>query len=238
VRKLTSDSRRPFSGGGSIPLEAQRLGLRVDASDLNPVAVLIGKALVELPPKFSGRKPVHPDLQANVHIKSWNGAQGLAEDVRAYAEWMNAEAKSRIGAMYPDVTVPSALGGGTATVITWLWGRTITCPNPACKSTMPLLNSLAVSRKLGKETWLSAEPDRPSKLVRFSIKKSLGCPPEASVNRRGATCLVCHSAVPLTHVAKLRFPVTSVHSSYAPLPKDLASVSTSQQTTSRNGWLK
>jgi putative DNA methylase len=190
----------PFSGGGSIPLEAQRLGLRVDASDLNPVAVLIGKALVELPPKFSGRKPVHPDLQANVHIKSWNGAQGLAEDVRAYAEWMNAEAKSRIGAMYPDVTVPSALGGGTATVITWLWGRTITCPNPACKSTMPLLNSLAVSRKLGKETWLSAEPDRPSKLVRFSIKKSLGCPPEASVNRRGATCLVCHSAVPLTHV--------------------------------------
>jgi hypothetical protein len=87
----------PFSGGGSIPLEAQRLGLRVDASDLNPVAVLIGKALVELPPKFSGRKPVHPDLQPNVNIKSWNGAQGLAEDVRAYAQWMNEEAKSRIG---------------------------------------------------------------------------------------------------------------------------------------------
>jgi len=190
----------PFSGGGSISLEAQRLGLRVDSSDLNPVAVLIGKALVELPPKFAGEQPVHPDLQANVSIKSWAGAQGLAEDVRAYALWMNAEAKSRIGKLYPDVAVPADRGGGTATVITWLWARTITCPNPACKATMPLLNSFAVSRKRGREAWLRAEPDRSSKSVRFFVDNGPGCPPEGTVNRRGATCLVCHSTVPLAEV--------------------------------------
>ena len=190
----------PFSGGGSIPLEAQRLGLRVDASDLNPVAVLIGKALVELPPKFSGRKPAHPDLQANANIKSWTGAQGLAEDVRAYAQWMNEEAKQRIGTLYPDVVLPKELGHAKAAVIAWLWVRTITCPNPACKSRMPLLNSFALSRKKGRESWLHAEPDRVARSVSFSIKRGSGCPREGTVNRGGATCLVCHSTIPLAEV--------------------------------------
>lgn len=190
----------PFSGGGSIPLEAQRLGLRVDASDLNPVAVLIGKALVELPPKFSGKKPVHPELQPTVNIKSWSGAQGLAEDVRAYAHWMNQEAKTRIGDLFPAVTVPPERGGGTATVMTWLWARTITCPNPACKSTMPLLNSFAVSRKRSQVTWLDAEPDRGARSVSFSLSSGPGCPPEGTVGRRGATCLVCGESIPLAQV--------------------------------------
>jgi len=190
----------PFSGGGSIPLEAQRLGLRVDASDLNPVAVLIGKALVELPPKFSGRKPVHPDLQANVHIKAWNGAQGLADDVRAYAQWMNEEAKNRIGDLFPDVTLPPDRGVGTATVMTWLWARTITCPNPACKATMPLLNSFAVSRKRGQVTWLDAKPNRSARSVSFSLSSGPGCPSEGTVGRRGATCLVCGESIPLALV--------------------------------------
>jgi putative DNA methylase len=192
----------PFSGGGSIPLEAQRLGLRVDASDLNPVAVLINKALVELPPKFPGRTPVHPDLQASLNIQSWTGAQGLAADVRAYARWMNDEAKSKIGKLYPDVTVPGGRGSQRATVITWLWARTITCPNPACKSTMPLLNSFAVSRKRGREAWLRAEPDRSSRAVSFSVDHGPGCPPDGTVNRRGATCLVCHTTIPLAEVRK------------------------------------
>lgn len=192
----------PFSGGGSIPLEAQRLGLPVDASDLNPVAVLIAKALVELPPKFSGRPPIHPDLQANMHIRSWEGAQGLAEDVRAYARWMNDEARNRIGKLYPDVAVPGGRSGERATVITWLWARTITCPNPACKSTMPLLNSFAVSRKRGREAWLRAEPDRTSRSVTFAIEHGPGCPPDGTVNRRGATCLVCATTIPLAEVRK------------------------------------
>ena len=190
----------PFCGGGSIPLEAQRLGLRVDSSDLNPIAVLKTKGLVELPPKFSGRNPVHPDLQSNVNIKSWNGAQGLAEDVRAYAQWMNAEAKDRIGELYPEVAVPAGKGGGMATVITWLWARTFTCPNPACKSTTPLLNSFVLSRKSGRESWLFAEPDRSAQSVSFSIRTGPGCPREGNVNRRGATCLVCRSTTPLADV--------------------------------------
>ena len=190
----------PFCGGGSIPLEAQRLGLRVDASDLNPVAVLITKALVELPPKFSDRKPVHPNLQSNINIKTWKGAQGLAEDVRAYAEWMNSEAKSRVGKLYPDVVLPLAQGNGSAKVIAWIWGRTVTCPNPACISTMPLLNSYAISRRRGHEAWLRAEPDRSLRLVRFSIERGPGCPSGGTVSRKGATCLVCQSAVPLAQV--------------------------------------
>lgn len=192
----------PFAGGGSIPLEAQRLGLSVDASDLNPVPLLINKALVELPPKFSGRKPIHPDLQANLHIQSWNGAHGLAADVRAYAGWMNEEAKARIGKLYPDVAVPGGRDCERATVITWLWARTVTCPNPACKSTMPLLNSFAVSRKSGREVWLRAEPDPASRSVAFAVETGPGCPSDGTVNRRGATCLVCHTTIPLAEVRK------------------------------------
>ena len=190
----------PFAGGGSIPLEAQRLGLSVDASDLNPVAVLINKALVELPPKFSGHRPIHPDLQARLNIQSWTGAQGLAADVRAYASWMNDEAKSKIGKLYPDVAVPEGRRGERATVITWLWARTITCPNPACKATMPLLNSFAVSRKSGREAWLRAHPDRAQRAVTFTVEHGSGCPPDGTVGRRGATCLVCSTTFPLAEV--------------------------------------
>jgi putative DNA methylase len=118
----------PFAGGGTIPLEAQRLGLEVHASDLNPVAVLINKALVEIPAKFARRPPVSPNL-ADGRIGVWEGAAGLAADVRAYGEWMRDEAKRRIAAHYPQVTLED---GTTTTVIAWIWARTVTCPNPVC----------------------------------------------------------------------------------------------------------
>ncbi|RLB81243.1 MAG: hypothetical protein DRH15_06875, partial [Deltaproteobacteria bacterium] len=118
----------PFCGGGSIPLEAQRLGLKAYASDLNPVAVLITKALIEIPPKFAGKPPVHPGAQSSSH---WEGARGLAEDVRYYGQWMRDEAEKRIGHLYPKVRLPKEQGGGQATVIAWLWARTVRCPNPA-----------------------------------------------------------------------------------------------------------
>ncbi len=104
----------PFCGGGSIPLEAQRLGLKAYASDLNPVAVLITKAMIEIPPKFAGRPPVHPRAQTSSH---WHGAKGLAEDVRYYGRWMRDEAEKRIGHLYPKVKLPEEYGGGEATVI-------------------------------------------------------------------------------------------------------------------------
>ena len=132
----------PFAGGGSIPLEAQRLGLDACARDLNPVAVLINKALIEIPPKWAGRSPIFPD--AADEAMAWPRATGLAEDVLRYGRWMRDEAQKRIGKLYPKVTVD----GAEATVIAWIWARTITCPNPACRSTMPLAGSFCWVRSL------------------------------------------------------------------------------------------
>ncbi len=115
----------PFCGGGSIPLEAQRLGLEAHGSDLNPVAVMITKALIELPPKFAGDPPVNPESRKTVDLSAWRVAQGLAADVRHYGAWMRERAKERIGHLYPT-------GPDGETVIAWLWARTVRCPNPAC----------------------------------------------------------------------------------------------------------
>jgi len=136
----------PFCGGGSIPLEAQRLGLEAHGSDLNPVAVLITKALIEIPPKFAGQPPVNPEARQNMQKKiegqDWPGASGLAEDVRYYGKWMRDEAEKRIGHLYPKAKLPD---GSEATVIAWLWARTVKCPNPACGAMMPLVRSFALS---------------------------------------------------------------------------------------------
>ena len=137
----------PFAGGGSIPLEAQRLGLEAHASDLNPVAVLINKALIEIPPKFAGQPPINPEARKALVDGDWHGARGLADDVRYYGKWMRNEAERRIGHLYPKVTLPKEYGGGEATVIAWLWARTVMCPNPACGAQMPLIRSFELSKK-------------------------------------------------------------------------------------------
>jgi putative DNA methylase len=145
----------PFSGGGSIPLEAQRLGLRAYGSDLNPVAVLIGKALVEIPPKFAGRAPVNPESRTQgAKGGAWQGrgAQGLAEDVRHYGKWMRDEAAKRIGHLYPQAMLPD---GSKATVIAWLWARTVRSPDPAAHGAMvPLVSSFLLSSKEEKKAWV------------------------------------------------------------------------------------
>ncbi len=190
----------PFCGGGSIPLEAQRLGLEAHASDLNPVAVLITKAQIEIPPKFAGRPPVHPVKDHKLLQHEWRGAQGLAEDVRYYGQWMRDEAEKRIGHLYPKVKLPKEQGGGEATVIAWLWARTVKCPNPACGGIMPLVRSFALSTKKGKQAWVEPVIDRKAKTVRFEMETGDGAPPDGTVNRRGARCLVCNESVPLDHV--------------------------------------
>ncbi|MCD8326377.1 MAG: DUF1156 domain-containing protein [Lachnospiraceae bacterium] len=144
----------PFAGGGAIPLEAQRLGLEAHAHDLNPVAVMINKAMIEIPPRFAGMPPVNPDARVSSTIEGWERAQGLAEDVRYYGEWMKQEAFKRIGHLYPKVKVPREQGGGEATVIAWIWARTVKCPNPACGCEMPLISSYILSKKKGKEAWV------------------------------------------------------------------------------------
>ena len=140
----------PFAGGGSIPLEAQRLGCRAEASDLNPLAVLINKALIDIPPRFRGRPPVHPGAADQ---PGYRGAEGLAEDVRFYGRWMRDEAERRIGHLYPKVKAP---GGTEHTVIAWKWARTVTSPNPANPIEVPLVNSWWLSKKKGKEAWVRA----------------------------------------------------------------------------------
>ena len=118
----------PFSGGGSIPLEAQRLGLPAYGSDLNPVAVMIGKAMIEIPPKFKDMPPIHPGIKDRSFYRN---AEGLAEDVKYYGEWMREKALERIGHLYPQVDLPKEYGGGKATVIAWIWARTVPSPDPA-----------------------------------------------------------------------------------------------------------
>ena len=149
----------PFAGGGAIPLEAQRLGLEAHAHDLNPVAVMINKAMIEIPPKFAGQAPVNPESRAPIDGSSgWTGAKGLAEDVRYYGEWMKKQAFQKIGHLYPKVKVPASQGGGEATVIAWIWARTVKCPNPACGCEMPLASSFVLSKKKGKEAWVKPIP--------------------------------------------------------------------------------
>lgn len=160
----------PFAGGGAIPLEAQRLGLETHAHDLNPVAVMINKAMIEIPPKFAGQAPVNPDARARLDTADgWSGAKGLAEDVRYYGEWMKQQAFHKIGHLYPKVKVPATQGGGEATVIAWIWARTVKCPNPACGCEMPLASSFVLSKKKGKEAWI--EPTYSDGKFHFAVKQ-------------------------------------------------------------------
>ncbi len=145
----------PFAGGGTIPLEAQRLGLRAIATDLNPVAVLINKALIEIPPKFAGMPPVNPDSQRNQKMRTWKGAEGLAEDVRYYGIWMREEAIRRIGHLYPKVAVPKDQGGGEATAIAWVWARTVRSPEPRFSGVyVPLVTSYWLDNKAERKSWV------------------------------------------------------------------------------------
>lgn len=202
IRRSTGDDPPavldPFAGGGSIPLEAQRLGLEAHASDLNPVAVLINKALIEIPPRFAGRPPVFPD--ADDGTRTWPGAHGLAEDVRRYGEWMREEALRRIGHLYPKAQLPD---GGEATVIAWIWARTVTCPNPACGIEMPLVRSWWLGKKKGKEAYIV--PKVVGDHIEYSIGHDLKDAPtkenDGTISgRRGATCLACGDSISVDYV--------------------------------------
>ena len=204
----------PFAGGGALPLEAQRLGLEAYASDLNPVAVLINKAMIEIPPRFAGRAPVNPD--AHTEFKrgaSWNGkgAQGLAEDVRSYGRWIRNEAERRIGHLYPKLEVVAAMAeerpglkryvGKELTVIAWVWARTVKSPNPAfAHLDVPLASTFMLSTKRNKEAYV--EPVVERDMYRFKIK--IGRPANLQKSKagtklgRGANFRCLMSGVPIT----------------------------------------
>lgn len=175
----------PFAGGGSIPLEAQRLGLESHASDLNPLAVLINKALIEIPPKFAGWSPVFPGVAEEQ--SSWLRAEGLAADVQHYGQWLRDEAEKRIGHLYPKITAP---GGTEHTVIAWKWARTVISPNPANPIETPLVNSWWLSKKKGKEAWVKATIV--DGRVQYEVQHNADGPKgdaDGTVNRRGAVSI-------------------------------------------------
>lgn len=205
----------PFAGGGALPLEAQRLGLESYASDLNPVAVLINKAMIEIPPKFAGRPPVNPEAQSEIKRSgSWQGkgAAGLADDVRYYGKWMRDEAEKRIGHLYPPIEVTAQMAKGRPdlkpyegqklTVIAWLWARTVKSPNPAFANVdVPLVSTFMLSTKPGKEAYV--EPKVEGGKYHFTVK--VGNPKDAERAKLGTTagkrsafnCLM--SGVPVTY---------------------------------------
>ncbi len=185
----------PFAGGGALPLEAQRLGLEAYASDLNPVAVLINKAMIEIPPKFAGKQPVNPEARTKLARGGrWNGegAQGLAEDVRHYGQWMRDEAERRIGHLYPQTKISSEIAkerpdlaplvGRELTVIAWLWARTVKSPNPAfAKVEVPLISSFMLCTIAGREAYV--EPLIGQDGYRFTVK--MGKPVDVGAARGG-----------------------------------------------------
>ncbi len=180
----------PFCGGGTIPLEAQRLGLKAIGGDLNPVAVLISKAMVEIPPRFAGLPPVNPEARAESGLKTWQRAQGLAEDIRYYGQWMQDEAWERIGHLYPTVELPPEKGGGGATVIAWIWARTVKSPNPAWDGHVPLVRSWVLSKKRGKPTvWIEPQVDHAAGSISYRIRQD-GTPVDGTVGRSsGGRCI-------------------------------------------------
>jgi len=182
----------PFAGGGSIPLEAQRLGLRSYASDLNPVAVLINKALTEIPPKFSGRPPVNPESRGQASGKAkgktskillerdWSGATGLAEDVRYYGRWMQEQAEKQVGHLYPKVNITKDLAnnrpdladhvGKSATVIARRIARTVPSPDPAYQGVhVPLLSTYVLNDKSGSEAYIKPTINRQRRQYTFEV---------------------------------------------------------------------
>lgn len=207
----------PFAGGGALPLEAQRLGLEAHASDLNPVAVLINKAMIEIPPLFAGKAPVNPETRKKGDLvrREWSGARGLAEDVRYYGQWMRDEAEKRIGHLYPTVEITPEMAaerpdlkkylGRRLTVIAWIWARTVKSPNPAFAHVdVPLASTFMLSTKPGKEAYVL--PVIEGGAYRFTVK--VGKPEDEEAAKRGTTagkrsaflCLMSGTPIDYNHI--------------------------------------
>jgi putative DNA methylase len=188
----------PFVGGGSIPLAAQQFGLDSHSSDLNPVAVLLSKALVEIPSRFADHPPVHP-MNRSAHLARWQGATGLAVDVEAYGDWILAEARQRLGAYYPTAD--------GLQVLAWLWARSVECPNPACSIRLPLVSKWWLAKKNGREAYIVPSVATDSRhsadsQFEFSIGHDVSSVPTAGLmsGRLGTACLACGATVPISHV--------------------------------------
>lgn len=195
----------PFSGGHAIPIEAQRLGLNPLGADLNPVAVTIGKALIEVPPKFHNQEPIGPRTETNKQanlIDKWEGTKGLAEDIVRYGALLSDLAHKKIGNYYPSIKLPEPYGSLSSDVMAWIWAKTVYCQNPACGAEVPLVRSFELSVKKGKKARIEpiiqrdSNPPKITFVVHMDDKQA--CP--GNVSRTGAICLCCESPIPLKKV--------------------------------------
>ena len=188
----------PFAGGGAIPLEAQRLGLKALSGDLNPVAVLIQKAMLEIPPRFAGRRPVHPDIDKD--LNTWSGAQGLAADLEAYGKWMRDEAERHIGHLYPDVIGPD---GEKSTPIAWIWARTVESPDPAWKGHVPLVASWVLRNKGGQpKVWIKPIIDKETQVISYRVREGGEPAYKRTVVRGNGTCIATGAVMSADYLRK------------------------------------
>lgn len=194
----------PFAGGGSLPLEAQRLGFETYATDLNPVPVVLNKAMIEIPPRFKNRVPVGPKEHAAKQARieeHWAGARGLAEDFRRYGDWVLKQASHRLAEHYPAITLPQRLGGGKATVLTWLWCRTVASPNPAAGGAhVPLAKSFQLASREGRETYVVPKVSDDKRSYVFELQEGGKPKFSSTVGGRGGTCILTESPIPLTYI--------------------------------------
>lgn len=186
----------PFGGGGAIPLEAHRLGLRALSGDLNPVAVLIQRSMIEVPFTFGGLPPVSAS-EMEAGLRTWDRALGLAHDVASYGDWMRSEALRRIGDIYPDLDGAS---GERLTPIAWIWARTVPSPDPSWSGLVPLVSSWSLSKRKGSETWIEPVVDHTNQRISYEIRHGPGSPPEGTASGGKGRCLATGAAIPREHI--------------------------------------
>ncbi|MBU1235381.1 MAG: DUF1156 domain-containing protein [Gammaproteobacteria bacterium] len=197
----------PFSGGGSIPLEANRLGFEAHAADLNPVAVLLNKCNLELAPRWAEQPPVNPEDRGRIGgAGHWRGTAGLAADVRYYGQIIRRRAEAKIGHLYPKVRLPKDYGGAEANVIAWIWARTVASPNPAAQGRhVPLVSTYWLSNKKSSLAWLSPVVDKAAGTYRFEIMT--GEPDDrdlisagTKIGKGGFRCLLTDTPITFEHI--------------------------------------
>jgi putative DNA methylase len=185
----------PFGGGGAIPFESVRLGLPTFSGDLNPVAVLIQRAMLEIPHRFTNRPPAHPTAGAARGI--WQGLEGLVADVQAYGQWMHDEAERRIGRYYPDAVLAD---GSTAAPLVWIWARTVKSPDPSWPGHVPLVRSWELARKAGRPTiWIEPTVNAATRAITYAVRTG-GKAPDGNTGRNGATCLATGAPIPFSYI--------------------------------------
>ena len=189
VGRSPISSLDPFAGGGAIPLEAQRLGLEAYAGDLNPVAVMINKAMIEIPYRFANTRPVNPNWASQITGRqkyTIRGLAGMAEDIQYYGVWIKKQAYKRIGGLYPKAKLQD---GSEATVISWIWARTVRCPNPACGCIIPMVSNPILSKKKGNYVWM--EPQVSGNNVIFNIRSGISQPKLPNNKKGRGAAFIC-----------------------------------------------